>query len=59
MKNSTLIVGLLVLVLLFLVMRSSRYETPDATTPAPTPTLTTGEKVTDILQRINGLVMPM
>ena len=59
MKKYTLFVGLLVLVLLFLVMRSSRYETPDVTTPAPTPTLTASEKVTDILQRINGLIMPM
>ncbi len=60
MKNSTLIIGLLVLVFLFLVMRSSRYETPAPdSTPTPTPTLTTGDKVKDILQRVNGLIMPM
>ena len=63
MKSSTLIIGFLVFVILFLMMRSSRYETPEETapteTPTPTPTLTTGDKVKDILQRINGLVMPM
>jgi hypothetical protein len=57
MKNSTLIVGLLVIVLLFLVMRSSRYETPAPESPIPTPTLTTGDKVKDILQRVNSLIM--
>jgi hypothetical protein len=60
MKSSTLIIGFLVFVIFCLMMRSSMYETPEETeAPTPTPTMTTGEKVTDILQRINGLVMPM
>jgi hypothetical protein len=40
-------------------MSSSRYETPAPESPIPTPTLTTGDKVKDILQKVNGLIMPM